>query len=63
MSNAEHAIENAISAIEKDIDFKTWSESDINLQYITARPEEVWDMAIYVVHTRCEYDCPYNHNK
>ena len=56
MSNAEHAIENAVFAIEHGIDFHEWNKNkDINFMYISATPDEVWQMAQWVVYT-CKYD-------
>lgn len=53
MSNAEHAIENALYAIERGVPFETWARGDQNLPGISATPEEVWEMAEYVIYTRC----------
>ena len=56
MSNAEHAIENAVFAIEHGIDFHEWNKNkDINFMYISATPDEVWQMAQWVVYTKCMY--------
>ena len=45
MSPAEHAIENAVYAIEHNVCFKGWSDNDINLQYLNATADEIWSMA------------------
>lgn len=62
MSNAEHAFENAICALEEGRSFKEWKDNDINLGYVSATAEEIWDMAQYAVYTRCEYGCPRKEN-
>ena len=36
MTAAEHAIENAVSALEHGTDFEEWSKNDLNLNYIHA---------------------------
>ena len=57
MTNAEHAIENAVCAIERTSDkkdisldevYKKWKETDINLEYIKSDPSEIWEMAMWV---------------
>lgn len=57
MTNAEHAIENAVCAIERTSDkkdisldelYKKWKETDINLKYIKSDPSEIWEMAMWV---------------
>ena len=63
MSNAEHAFENAIRALEEGRPFEEWKSIDISLDYVSATAEEIWDMAQYAVYTRCEYGCPYDHNR
>ena len=54
MSNIEHLIENAITCLEgnKDFDYFTtmWQNKGM-LKYVNASPEEIWEMAIYVVTT------------
>ena len=56
MSPAEHAIENAVHAMEHDQCFKDWSSTDINLQYLNATADEIWSMAQWVLYTKC-YCC------
>lgn len=62
MTNAEHAIENAVCAIERTADnkdisldevYKKWKETDINLKYIKSDPSEIWEMAMWVYY--CYY--------
>lgn len=55
MSNAEHAIENAVYALERGTDFKEWAADDPNLEYINAAAHEVWDMAQWVLYVKCQY--------
>ena len=54
MSKIEHLIENAITCLEgnKDFDYFTtmWQNKEM-LKYVNASPEEIWEMAIYVVTT------------
>lgn len=47
MSNAEHAFENALSAIKKGIDYETWAKTEPNLIMMCATASEIWDMALY----------------
>ena len=54
MSNAEHALENAVYAIEHDIPFEVW-KLDINLEYTNATADEVWSMAQWVLFNKCQY--------
>ena len=56
MSPAEHAIENAVYAMEHNKCFKDWSSTDINLQYLNATADEIWSMAQWVLYTKC-YCC------
>lgn len=55
MTAAEHAIENAVSALEHEIEFETWSKTDLNLEYINATAREVWDMAQWVLYVKCQH--------
>lgn len=67
MSAAEHAIENAVSAIERATKkamsaawnqrqnaiieaYKRWRNTDPNLRQLSATPNEIWDMAMWVVY-------------
>lgn len=69
MSAAEHAIENAVSAIERAIKkaaeegakkcaaydelteaYKRWRNTDPNIKQLSATPNEIWDMAMWVVY-------------
>ena len=50
MSNAEHAIENAVVALEKNIDYETWASNDLNLENLQATPDEIWNMAQWVLY-------------
>lgn len=56
MSPAEHAIENAVHAMEHNQSFKDWSDRDINLQYINATADEIWSMAQWMLYVKC-YCC------
>ena len=47
MSNAEHAFENAISAIKRGETFEEWIKHESNLTHMCATGSEVWDMAQY----------------
>ena len=55
MTAAEHAIENAVSALEHGTEFEAWSKTDLNLEYINATAREVWDMAQWVLYVKCQY--------
>lgn len=55
MTAAEHAIENAVSALEHGTEFEAWSKTDLNLEYINATACEVWDMAQWVLYVKCQY--------
>lgn len=48
MTHEEHALENAVSRIEAG---KGFDRSDINFMYIFATPDEVFNMASWVVYT------------
>lgn len=56
MSNLEHLIENAIEAVEKDWSFEHWAGWEkqygnyVDADYIKATPEEIWEIANYVVY-------------
>ena len=55
MSIAEHLIENALVALEKDQDFE-YFKKDINFEFAPyIEPEDVWDMAQYVYYTYLPY--------
>ena len=54
VSPAEHAIENAVSALEHDTSYESWKATDLNLEYLRATPEEIWSMAQWVLHTKCQ---------
>lgn len=54
MSNAEHAIENAVSAMEHGREYAEWAAGDPNLEYLSADPGEIWDMAAWVLYTLCQ---------
>lgn len=58
MSNAEHAIENAVSALEHGREFAEWADMDPNLEYLSADPGEIWEMATWVLFNLCQY-CPH----
>lgn len=51
MACIEHALENAINAVKKDYAFENWKSTDSNLEHINATPEEIWELAIYVVYS------------
>lgn len=58
MSNLEHLIENAISSVESHQPMEEWIHWEKeygNLKYgaefIKATPEEIWEIANYVVYT------------
>ena len=51
MSNIEHALENAIDAVESNVKFEDWRDNDPNLKHVKASPEEIWSMANYVVYS------------
>lgn len=60
MSNLEHLIENAISSVENNHPMEEWIRWEKecgNLKYgaehIKATPEEIWEIAVYVV---CTHD-------
>lgn len=59
MSNLEHLIENAIEAVKNNTSFKKWRDWEqrygnyLNADYIKATPEEIWEIAVYVV---CTHD-------
>lgn len=55
MSNAEHAIENAVYAMQDGKTMAEWTETDPNLERIKAAPNEVWDMASWVLWNWCGY--------
>ena len=58
MTAAEHAIENAVSALEHGAEFETWSKTDLNLDYIHATAHEIWSMAQWVLFVKCQHcDC------
>lgn len=71
MTYAEHAIENAVYAIEQaarktkngentyEYDaYEDWKNTDPNLEMLKATPEEICDMAMWVIYNRCGY-CDY----
>lgn len=51
MTCIEHALENAINAVKKEHTFEIWKSTDPNLEHINATPEEIWELAIYVVYS------------
>lgn len=51
MTYAEHALENAISALKQGKELKEWASRDSNLSALKATPEEIWNMANYIVYT------------
>lgn len=58
MSNLEHLIENAISSVESCQPMEEWIQWEReygNIKYggefIKATPEEIWEIANYVVYT------------
>lgn len=51
MTCAEHALENAIEAMKKGKEREEWAKTDTNLSLLTATPEEIWDMAGYIIHS------------
>lgn len=55
MTSAEHAIENAVSALERGVEFEDWAYNDPNLEYTAARADEIWSMAQWVLYTKCQY--------
>lgn len=54
MSNIQHLIENAITCLEENRDFdyfiSMWQNKEM-LKYVNASPEDIWEMAIYVITT------------
>ena len=69
MNAAEHAIENAVYAIERAIKktaeqgtkkcatydvfneaYAKWKTTDLNLEQLHATPDEIWNMAMWVVY-------------
>ena len=54
MSNIEHLIENAITCLEENRGYDyfrmMWQNAEM-IKYVHATPEEIWEMAIYVVTT------------
>ena len=55
MTCAEHALENAIEAMRQGKSREQWAAKDSNLSSLQATPEEIWDMATYVVYTYKPY--------
>ena len=51
MSYAAHALENAITALKQGKELEEWVSKDSNLSLLKATPEEIWDMAAYIVYT------------
>lgn len=51
MTCAEHALENAIEAMKQGKEREEWTKKDSNLSSLKATPEEIWDMAGYIVYT------------
>lgn len=51
MSYAAHALENAITAFKQGKELEEWAKTDTNLSSLTATPEEIWDMAGYIIHS------------
>lgn len=57
MSNLEHLIENAIESVENGNSFENWRDWEqqignyVNADYIKSTPEEIWEIANYVVYT------------
>lgn len=51
MTCAEHALENAIEAMKQGKEREEWAKKDSNLSSLKATPEEIWDMACYIVYT------------
>lgn len=51
MTNAQHAIENAISSMEKGQSMEDWIKSDTNLNQIKSDPEEIWEMAMHILYS------------
>ena len=51
MTCAAHALENAISALKQGKELEEWASKDSNLSLLKATPEEIWDMAAYIVYT------------
>lgn len=51
MTYAAHALENAISALKQVKELKEWASRDSNLSALKATPEEIWNMANYIVYT------------
>lgn len=51
MTCAEHALENAIEAMKKGKEREEWAKTDTNLSSLTATPEEIWDMAGYIIYS------------
>ena len=50
MTYAEHALENAIEAMNQGKSREEWAAKDSNLSSLQATPEEIWDMAAYAVY-------------
>lgn len=61
MSNIEHLLENAIAEVREGHninDFKALWHTREMLKLVNATIEEIWEMAIYVVYTKCQNcDC------
>lgn len=58
MSNIEHLIENAIIAVEKGEVFEKFNIDERNkrmLKTVCACADEIWEMAQYVVYTKCMF--------
>lgn len=51
MTKIEHLLENAIVEIENGLGYDSWRKDPVNkimLKEVTALPEEIWAMAVYV---------------
>ncbi len=51
MTCAEHALENAIEAMKNGKEREEWAKTDTNLSSMAATPEEIWDMAGYILYS------------
>lgn len=51
MSCEEHALENAITEMERGGNIDHWAQNDPNLKAVKATPKEIWNMAAYVLYT------------
>ena len=61
MSNIEHLIENAVTALENKEKYEDWLDAwytKEQLKYVKSPPEEIWEMAIWCHYTyRPSFEC------